>query len=229
MRRVIIIVGLVVIFVVAAVPILGLAQGNTTSSSSTQSASKQTTVSTGEVQLTVSATGKVVVKQQSNLSFDQSGQVKEVLVSEGQQVQSGQVLAQQDNTTQQASLAQANDAVTAANAVLQKLLRPVDSGDIAKAEANVKSAEASYSSKASSVSAATVKSYQLQADKAQAAAVAADYTRAGVGGQVATTDPTYQKAVAAVGQAQINAQIAQLQLQQAQQGSSMLSATAQIT
>src|SRR5258708_16915646 len=221
MRRVIIIVGLVVIFVVAAVPILGLAQGNTTSSSSTQSASKQTTVSKGEVQLTVSATGKVVVKQQSNLSFDQSGQVKEVLVSEGQQVQSGQVLAQQDNTTQQASLAQANDAVTAANAVLQKLLRPVDSGDIAKAEANVKSAEASYSSKASSVSAATVKSYQLQADKAQAAAVAADYTRAGVGGQVATTDPTYQKAVAAVGQAQINAQIAQLQLQQAQQGSSM--------
>jgi HlyD family secretion protein len=44
-----------------------------------------------------------------------------------------------------------------------------------------------------------------------------------------TDDPNYQKYVAQVGQAQVNAEIARLQWQQAQTGSSLLSATAQIT
>jgi HlyD family secretion protein len=227
MRRVIVIVVLVGVFVAAAVPILGSAQANTTTN--TQATAKQATVDKGEVQITVSATGKIVVKQQSNLSFDQSGQIKTVLVKEGDAVKAGQLLAQQEDSTQQSSLAQANDAVTAANASLQKLLSPVDPGEIAKAEANVKAAEASYSSKASSVNPDTVKSYQLQVDKANAAVIAANYATAGAGGQYATTDPNYQKSVAAAGIAWGNAQIAQLQLQQAQQGSSLLSATAQIT
>src|SRR5258708_2571307 len=227
MRRVIVIVVLVGVFIAAAVPILGSAQANTTTN--TQATAKQATVDKGEVQITVSATGKIVVKQQSNLSFDQSGQIKTVLVKEGDSVKAGQLLAQQDDTTQQSSLAQANDAVTAADASLQKLLSPVDPGEIAKAEANVKAAEASYSSRASSVNPDTVKSYQLQVDKANAAVVASNYAVAGAGGQYATTDPNYQKSVAAQGLAYGNAQIAQLQLQQAQQGSSLLSATAQIT
>src|SRR5262249_54817133 len=143
MRRVIVIMILVGLFVAAAVPILGSGQANT--ASSTQAAIKQVTVDKGEVQITVTATGKIVVKQQSNLSFDQSGQIKTVMVKEGDKVKDGQVLAQEDDSTQQASLAQANDAVNAANATLQKLLAPVDPGEIAKAEANVQAAEASYS------------------------------------------------------------------------------------
>jgi HlyD family secretion protein len=229
MRRVIVIVVLVIVFIAAAVPILGSAQDNTGGTSSAQSALKRATVDRGEVSLTASAIGKIVVTQQSNLSFQQSGQVKEILVSEGQQVKAGQVLARVDDTAQQASLAKANDAVTAAEAALQKLLRPVDAGDIAKAEANVKSAQASYSAKANSVSLDTIKSYELQVQKAQAAAGAAEQDRIRAGGQYADSDPNYQKYVAQVGQAQMNVQIAQLQLEQAKQGSSLLSATAQIT
>jgi HlyD family secretion protein len=229
MRRVIVIVVLIAVFFVAAIPILGSAQSSATGSASTQTTTSRATVDRGEVKLTVSATGKIVVGQQSNLSFDQSAQVKEVLVAEGQQVLAGQVLSRQDDSTQQASLAQANDAVNAADAALQKLLRPVDAGDIAKAEANVKAAQASYSSKANAVSLDTIKGYDLQVQKAQAAADAAEQNRIHTGGQYKTDDPNYQKALAQVGQAQINVQVAQLQLQQASQGSSLLSATAQIT
>src|SRR5436305_1920225 len=80
-----------------------------------------------------------------------------------------------------------------------------------------------------SVNPNTVKSYQLQLDKANAAAAAAEQNRIQAGGRVgSTSDPNYQQTVAALGIAQANAQIAQLQLQQSQQGSSLLSATAQI-
>lgn len=229
MRRVIVIVVLVIVFIAAAVPILGSAQSNPGGTSNAQSAIKRATVDRGEVSLTASATGKIVITQQSNLSFQQSGQVKEILVSEGQQVKAGQVLARADDTAQQAAFAKANDAVTAADVALQKLLRPVDAGNIAKAEANVKSAQASYSAKANSVNLNTIKSYELQVQKAQSAADAAEQNRIRAGGQYANDDPNYQKSVAQVGQAQMNVQIAQLQLAQAQQGSSLLSATAQIT
>ncbi len=229
MRRVIVIIVLVVVFVAAAVPILGSAQSSTAGASSAQTAIKRAVVSKGEVSLTISATGKIIAQQQSSLSFAQSGQVQEVLVTEGQPVKAGEVLVRLDDSSQQASLAKANDAVAAADAALQKLLRPVDAGDIAKAEANVKAAAASYISKAGSVNANTIKSYELQVQKAQAAVDAAEQARIHAGGQLNIDNPNYQKYVAQVGQAQINAQIAQLQLEQAKQGGSLLSATAQIT
>src|SRR6266508_3887615 len=107
MRRVIVILGLVVVFFASAIIILGTAQASPTTTRSAQAASTRAMVDRGEVKLTVSATGKIVPKQQANLSFDQSGRAVEVLVAEGQSVQAGQVLARQDDSAQQASLAQA--------------------------------------------------------------------------------------------------------------------------
>src|SRR5258706_2034340 len=172
MRRVIVILVLIAVFFVAAIPMLGSAQGTAGSAggaggaNTAQSAVRRATVDKGEVQLTIGATGKIVVDQQANLSFDQSGQVQEVLVKEGQQVQAGQLLARLDDSTQQLSLSQANDAVTAAQAALQKVLSPVDAGTIAKAEANVKAAQASYSGKANGTNMDTIKSNELQVQKA---------------------------------------------------------------
>src|SRR5262245_60045741 len=160
MRRVIAILVLVVAFFASAITILGSAPATSAGSRSTQAATSRATVDRGEVKLTVSATGKIVARQQANLGFDQSGPVVEVLVTEGQQGQAGQARARQDGTAQKASRAQADDAVNAADAALQKLLRPVDPGEIAKAEANVKAAEASYSSRAQGVGPDTIKAYQ---------------------------------------------------------------------
>src|SRR5436190_733098 len=102
MRRVLVVAVLIAAFFAAAVPILSSAQGTTPGSangaSSAQTTAKRTTVDRGEVKLTTSATGKLVVNQQSNLSFDASGRLQEDLVTEGQQVKAGQVLARLDTS-----------------------------------------------------------------------------------------------------------------------------------
>jgi HlyD family secretion protein len=185
-------------------------------------------VDKGDLRLTVSATGSIVANRQSKIGFDQPGRVLEVLVKEGQRVEAGQLLARQDDSTQQAALAQAESSLKAAEANLQKILRPVDPGDIAKAEANVKSAQGQYSSLASSVSSQTVKTYELQYQKAVTAAENAEKVRRDAGGRYAQDDPNYQKAVAQVGSAQFDAEIAKLNLEKAKRGRSLAEATAQI-
>src|SRR5262249_57602947 len=64
-------------------------------------------IDTGDLKLTVSATGHLAAKVQSNLGFDQPGQVVEILVEQGQTVKAGQVLARQEDSAQQAALAPA--------------------------------------------------------------------------------------------------------------------------
>lgn len=176
----------------------------------------------------VTATGGVVARGQSDLSFDIPGVVVELDVTEGQHVQAGQVLARIDDTDAQFAFQQADAAVQSAQAALDKLLEPVDARDVANAEANVQAAEGNYSAKNAAVNPATIKAMQLQYQQAVAAAQAADYTRAGLGGQYSTDDPNYQKGVALVGIAQTNAQIAQLKLEQATRGVSLESAAANI-
>ncbi len=190
---------------------------------------KKAVIDKGDLRSEVTATGSVVAKGQSDLSFDQAGTVVELLVSEGQHVEAGQILARLDDTNEQFNVQQAQFAVQAAQAVLDKLLEPVDPRDVANADANVKAAQAAYSAKAGAVSPDTIKTYQLQYQQAQAAASSADYQRADAGGQYAQDDPNYQKAVAQVGIAQNNAEIARLRLQQITAGSSVLSATANIS
>src|SRR5579871_2908902 len=155
----------------------------------------------------VTATGSVVAKGQSNLSFDIPGVVIELDVTEGQHVQAGQVLARIDDTDAQFAFKEADAAVQAAQAALDKLLEPVDARDVANAEANVQAAEGNYSAKNAAVNPATIKAMQLQYQQAVAAAQAADYTRAGLGGLYSTDDPNYQKGLALVGIAQTNVQI----------------------
>lgn len=194
-----------------------------------QAAVRRVTVQKGSLTLTVSATGSVVAKQQANLSFDQAGRVQEVLVQQDQQVKAGQILARQDDAAQKSNLAQAEYNLKAADAALQKLLRPVDPAAISNAEANVKAAEAAYSSQAGSVNSNTVKAAQLAYNQAIAGAQTAEQQRIAAGGQFANDDPNYQKYIAALGQAQMNAQITQLKLQQAQRGTSLSKATTNIT
>ncbi|MEP7284978.1 MAG: efflux RND transporter periplasmic adaptor subunit [Chloroflexota bacterium] len=176
----------------------------------------------------ITATGHVVAKRQSNLSFDLPGLVVELPIQEGQRVTEGQLLARQDDTTLQLSLQQADLAVQAAQVALEKLLKPVDARDMANAVAGVKAAEGNYSGLAGAINPATINSYNLQYQKALDAAKGADLLRQGAGGQLKSDDPNYNKFIAQVGIAQTNAEIARLRLQQVQNGPSLLAATANI-
>jgi HlyD family secretion protein len=190
--------------------------------------SQTATIDKGDIKLTVSATGSVVAARQSSLSFEQPGSVTQVMVEQDQQVKAGEVLATQDDTAQQSGVAQAEFSVQAAQAALDKLLQPVDAGDIANAEADVKTAQGGYTSLAGATSTETLKSYELQYEQALKGVEAANYAVAGAGGQFAKDDPNYQKAIAGVGQAQANADIAKARMQMAQRGRSLGEATANI-
>ncbi len=227
MRRVVIVlVILLIIFACVAAP--AVLPGRAGPASGAATSLKRATVDKGDIKLTVSATGSVAPARQSRLGFDQPGRVLEVLVQEGQFVQAGQLLARVDDATQRSNLSQAEYLVQAAEASLQKLLRPVDAGEIAKAEANVKTAQATYSSIASRVSPEQIKVYELQYQQAQTAAQYAEKQRIEAGGRYVQDDPNYQKALAQVGQSQFDAEIARLRVEQARQGSSLEEATANI-
>jgi HlyD family secretion protein len=93
----------------------------------------------GDLVLAADGTGKIVSATEANLGFSTSGQVSEIDVMVGDQVEAGQVLAQLDNAQAQAELAAAQEAMnelTSAAAVAtatQTLAEAQSSFDTAKA------------------------------------------------------------------------------------------------
>ena len=69
----------------------------------------------------VSATGRVVPVTWAELAFATPGRVHEILISEGDRVDAGQVLARLDAAELEAGVAQAEDALTTARAQLAQL------------------------------------------------------------------------------------------------------------
>jgi HlyD family secretion protein len=76
------------------------------------------------------------------LSFDTGGVLASIEVSEGDQVQEGQILAQVDTAELSLAVTQAQLGVTSAEASLAKLMGSADADDIEAARANLTSAEA---------------------------------------------------------------------------------------
>jgi HlyD family secretion protein len=233
MRKTVTIVVVLIIIACVALPFVigplaGITPGSMPGAQNKQAALRTAIIDKGDLILTVSATGSTVARRQAQISFDQAGRVQEVLVQEGQTVQAGQLLARLDDSTQQANLQQADYALKAAQAALDKLLRPVDAGDLANAEADVKSAQGQYSAIAGAVSLEQIKAYEVQYQQAQAAAKNAEALRIEAGGRYAQDDPNYQRYLAQVGTATFNAEIARLRLEQAKAGRSLVVATANI-
>jgi HlyD family secretion protein len=91
----------------------------------------------------VSAEGFVVPDQDADLSFKVGGQVAEVLVAEGDEVQAGQVLIRLDSSQQQQAVAQAQAGVAQAQASLvsaQARLDQASAGPTAQAVAQAQAA-----------------------------------------------------------------------------------------
>src|SRR5579859_6134850 len=78
---------------------------------------KTASIDKGDLQSIVTATGSVVANRQSALSFDFGGTLVEVPVQEGQHITAGQLLAREDDTTQQLNVQQADFAVQAAQEI----------------------------------------------------------------------------------------------------------------
>ncbi len=120
-------------------------------------------VSRGSIASTVSATGNIEPEAQVSLSFRSAGRVDQVLVSVGQAVAEGQLLAQLDTTDLELALEQAEVSLEISQAQLAKLESPPAEEDIAAAQANVSVAQASVASAEAALESAQASYRQLLA------------------------------------------------------------------
>jgi HlyD family secretion protein len=103
-------------------------------------------VDRGNILSTVSATGGIEPAAEVSLLFRSAGTVNNVLVSVGEAVKQGQVLAELDTTDLTLALAQARVSGEISTAQLKKLEAPPDPMDIAAAQAAVEVAQAGVAS-----------------------------------------------------------------------------------
>jgi HlyD family secretion protein len=120
-------------------------------------------VSRGSINSTVSATGSIEPEAQVSLSFRTSGRVAQVLVSVGQTVEAGQLLAQLDISDLELALEQAQVSLQISQAQLKKLETPPSENDLAAAQASVTVAQASVASAEAGLSSAQASYRQLLA------------------------------------------------------------------
>jgi HlyD family secretion protein len=116
----------------------------------------------------VLAEAKVIPARYAALSFQVGGTVTQVLVREGDQVDSGQAIAQLDSATEALELARAEAQLTAASARLQDLTDGPRPEDIAAAQAQLRQAQAQLKQTAESVTAEDLAAAQAQIGAAQA-------------------------------------------------------------
>ncbi len=99
------------------------------------------TLQRGSIASTVSATGNIEPAAEIALTFRSAGRVDKVLVTAGERVQQGQLLAELDSTDFTLALAQAKVSLEISQAQLTKLTAPPDPKDVAAAQAAVEVAQ----------------------------------------------------------------------------------------
>jgi HlyD family secretion protein len=118
----------------------------------------------GTIRASVSASGKIDPAGKVNLNFGVPGTVRDVLVSEGDAVQQGDVIAQLDTDTLELSVRQAEQALATQKLAYTQAISPT-AGDVAAAQAALDSATASLKQIASPDQIA-LQIARLQADSA---------------------------------------------------------------
>jgi len=98
----------------------------------------------GSLAALVNTTGTILPERQTTLSFKGVGRVAEVMVEEGQSVRAGDLLARLESTDLEYAIAQAELALSSAQAQLLRLERPPSQYDLDAAQAALDSAEAAY-------------------------------------------------------------------------------------
>lgn len=176
------------------------------------------TVVRGDVDVTVSAIGRVEPDEVVRATFSTAGRVIDVLVQVGDFVQAGDVLARLDDGVQQIAVSQRQLALNVAELQQERLLSGPDATQLAIAQANVDAARGAVAAAAGTVSSEQIRAAELQYQAAQQAALDAQTARStAAGGQ---SEQAYQLLDARVGQASFNQEIARLQLESLQSGGS---------
>jgi HlyD family secretion protein len=122
----------------------------------------------GRIEETVSATGNVVADQQASLTFASSGEITEVLVVKGQQVELGEILARVDTTSLEWQIARSQASLETAQARLEQVQKPANAEDLASAQAALDSAMANYERVKAGPNAEDLASAQAALDSATA-------------------------------------------------------------
>jgi len=125
-------------------------------------------VGRGPIAATVNATGSIEPEAELSLQFRSPGRVANVLVTEGQSVQAGQLLAELETTDLTLAVAQAQVNLQIAEAQLAKLEAPPDEKDLLAAQAAVEVAQSSVAGAEAGLNAARANYNQLFADTTEA-------------------------------------------------------------
>jgi HlyD family secretion protein len=123
-------------------------------------------IARGDIVSKVSATGSLLPEQQVNLFFLTPGVVAEVMVTSGDTVRPGQVLARLDDADLQLAVRQAEDALAIAELNRKRLLAEPSEADIAVVKANLHSANASAAAISQGIAQQEVDIAQLKYDSA---------------------------------------------------------------
>jgi RND family efflux transporter MFP subunit len=102
-----------------------------------------TVVKQGNLTITLNATGSLAPVDEADLAFQLSAPVTQLLVSEGQHVKAGDVLAKIESTNAESALRTAQIALAQAQAAYDNLTAPPRDVDVAVAQAQVTLAKAS--------------------------------------------------------------------------------------
>lgn len=125
-------------------------------------------VQRGSIASTVSAIGNIEPEAQVSLTFRTVGRIEQVLISPGQTVAAGQVLAALESTELTLALAQAKISQEISEAQLAKVTTPPSAEDIAAAQAAVVVAQTNVASAEATLASAQASYRQLLAGPSEA-------------------------------------------------------------
>jgi HlyD family secretion protein len=102
------------------------------------------TVGKGTIAESVDTSGRILPEKQALVGFETSGRVKELLVTVGQKVKQGDVLARLETSDLEMALADAQASLQQSEASLAQTKVPATPKEIAAARASVESAQSAY-------------------------------------------------------------------------------------
>ena len=134
----------------------------------TQVEREEATVSRGNLVVLVNTTGTILPEKQTTLSFKSAGRVAQVLVSEGDFVSAGEVLARLETADLEYAITQAELALASSQNQLLRIQAGPASYDIIAAEAALESAQAAYDRLVAGPSQEEIRVARANLDQAQA-------------------------------------------------------------
>lgn len=198
---------LVVLLASTGCAALAQSRGSYEATGQTVSVTRQTLV------VQIEATGELKPAQEANLTFGTVGRVAEVLVSEGDTVETNQILARLDTEQLELAVRDAEDTLALRQSALRQAQQPPDEHDLAISEADVTIAQNNLAKLLASPDAKDLELARLNVEQARNNLWAAQMERDAQ--QIAYLR---DQAEARVGNAYVALQIAELQYEQAKEG-----------